>query len=220
MFRLIKWFTEAEARHQGMENWEVSLPELDAFVGILYVRGAIGGKNLPIDFLWSEKYGNTFIRETMCRRRFKEIHRFIRFDDKTIRRERLQTDKFALVSSIWDRFIDNCLRCYKGGVNLTIDEQLLPSKCRCPITQYMPNKPDKFGIKFWMLVDAESKYICNAKPYLGKEEGRPRNEPLGAHVIMTFMEPYIKKGHNVTCDNFFTSLYLARQLSKFTLWER
>jgi hypothetical protein len=33
----------------------------------------------------------------------------------------------------------------------------------------MPNKPDKFGIKFWLLVDVESKYIVNGFPYLGKD---------------------------------------------------
>jgi len=31
---------------------------------------------------------------------------------------------------------------------------------------------------------------------------------------MTLMEPYLNKGYNVTCDNFFTSLQLARELAK------
>ena len=33
----------------------------------------------------------------------------------------------------------------------------------------MPNKPDKFGIEFWMAVDAETKYLYSSFPYLGKE---------------------------------------------------
>ena len=33
----------------------------------------------------------------------------------------------------------------------------------------MASKPDKFGIKFWCLADTESKYLCNAFPYLGKD---------------------------------------------------
>ena len=38
----------------------------------------------------------------------------------------------------------------------------------------MPNKPDKFGIKFWLAVDVDTKYILNAIPYLGKEESRAK----------------------------------------------
>jgi hypothetical protein len=47
----------------------------------------------------------------------------------------------------------------KPGQNLTADEQLFPSKVRCRFTQYMVNKPDKYGIKFWMLVDNDAKYL-------------------------------------------------------------
>jgi len=36
----------------------------------------------------------------------------------------------------------------------------------------MPNKPDKFGIKFWLASDVETKYVVNGFPYLGKDETR------------------------------------------------
>ena len=44
-----------------------------------------------------------------------------------------------------------------------MDEQLFPTKAHCRFTQYMANKPYKFGIKFWIAVDLESKYVLNAK---------------------------------------------------------
>ena len=37
---------------------------------------------------------------------------------------------------------------------------------------YMANMPDKFGINFWLLADAQSKYLCNGKPYLGRDPSR------------------------------------------------
>ena len=40
---------------------------------------------------------------------------------------------------------------------------------RCKFIQYMPNKPDKFDIKFWMAFDEESKYLYNGFSYLGKD---------------------------------------------------
>ena len=74
----------------------------------------------------------------------------------------------------------------------------------------MPNKPDKFGIKFWIIAEPNSKYCLNLKPYLGKDEERVTS--LGTHVVMTLMEPYFCRGYNVTMDNFCTSVELAQKL--------
>src|ERR1044072_1530924 len=74
----------------------------------------------------------------------------------------------------------------------------------------MGNKPDKFGIKFWILADLTTKYCLNMDPNLGKNERRKEN--LGTHVVMKLIEPYVGRGYNVTTDNFFTSLDLARKL--------
>ena len=90
--------------------------------------------------------------------------------------KRLQTDKFALISEIWNRFISNSQACYKLYENTSIDEQLLPTKVRCRFTQYILNKPHKFGIKFWLAVDVQTKYILNGFPYMGKDETRCSRE--------------------------------------------
>ena len=80
---------------------------------------------------------------------------------------------------------------------------------RCPFIQYIPQKPAKFGIKFWMLCDATTYYVLRAFPYVGKEEDLA-STGLGEFVTLTLMEPYRNAGLNVTCDNFFTSLSLAK----------
>ena len=98
------------------------------------------------------------------------------------------------------------------GFDLTIDKQLFPCETRCPFIQFMPKKPDKLGIKFWLLVDAKSKYLCNGKPYLGKDPTRTRENDLPANVCLWLMQPFVKKGYNVTMDNFFTSINLADKL--------
>jgi hypothetical protein len=148
----------------------------------------------------------------MSRNRFSEIQRFLRFDLKETRSEHLGNDKFALASEIWDRFIENSIACYTPGPNITADEQLFPTKARCRWTQYMPAKPGKFGIKFWLAADVETKYLLNGFPYLGKDETRPVNLSVGEHVVLRLMEPYLGKGRNVTTDRFFTSGPLLEKL--------
>ena len=78
----------------------------------------------------------------------------------------------------------------------------------------MANKPDKFGIKFWLLADAQSKYLCNGKPYLGRHPSRSRCSDLPGDVCLTLLQPYCKKGYNVAIDNYFTSLKLAEELTQ------
>ena len=108
--------------------------------------------------------------------------RFLPFHMRSTRLSRLQTDEFALISAIWDKFVENCILCYKPGENITVDEQLFPTKARCRFAQYMVSKPDKFGINFWVAVGLESKYMLNAISYLGKNEIRPATQRLSGSV--------------------------------------
>lgn len=76
----------------------------------------------------------------------------------------------------------------------------------------MPNKLDKFGIKFWLASDVSSKYIVNGFPYLGKDEGRESLVPLGEFVTLKLAKPYMGHGRNITTENFFTSMSLVSKL--------
>ena len=49
-------------------------------------------------------------------------------------------------------------------------------------------------------------------PYLGKNPERPSDESLATFVVKTLLGNYLNMGYNVTCDNFFTSADLAKQL--------
>ena len=209
--RHIKKCTISFARLENSE-WNVTDSELDVFLGLIYLRGSMNAHKYPLDLLWSDRFGRKEFNDTMPRNRFREIKKYIRFDNRATRRERLADDKFALMSRVLNRIVENSQKCFIPQESLTIDEQLFPTKSRCRFTQYMPNKPDKFGIKFWILADLKTKYCLNVQPYLGKDESRV--ESLGTHVVLKLMEPYYGKGYNVTTDNFFTSKQFAEELLK------
>ena len=75
----------------------------------------------------------------------------------------------------------------------------------------MPNKPGKFGIKFCLMSEVNSKYLVNGFPYLGKDSDRI-DVSLGKHVVLKLMKDYLNRGYNITADNFFTSLPLVKTL--------
>ena len=124
----------------------------------------------------------------MSRFAYKEIRNFLQFDIKSTRSSRSQNDKFTHIQDIFDRFVMNCRKVYTPSFSLTIDEQLLPIKSCCPFIVLMPNKPGKFGIKFWMLAKVHSKYVVNIIPYLGTQEKQSRDSPLAESVVMKITE--------------------------------
>ena len=80
----------------------------------------------------------------------------------------------------------------------------------------MPNKPDKIGMKFWILAQVNSKDVCNILPYLGALEKEQRNgRPLSEDVVMRLTSNLDRNGgYNITTDNFFTCVHLAGLLSQ------
>ena len=103
---------------------------------------------------------------------------------------------------------------YKPGAFITVNKQLFPSEARCPFTQYVASKPDKFGQKYWLALDKESKYLINGFPYVGKDKMRSSIKCVSDRVVMQLLHPYLCKGRNVTTDSYFTSVKLANQLKE------
>ena len=95
---------------------------------------------------------------------------------------------------------------------MSIDEHLMGFRERVPFRVYMGNKPDKYGIKIWMMCDVETHYALNFQVYTGKEgETAERNQ--GKRVVLDLSES-LPPGRGITTDNFFTGVDLAQELLK------
>ena len=73
----------------------------------------------------------------------------------------------------------------------------------------MASKPDKFGQKYWLAVDKESKYMINDFPYVERDELRSANYRVSNRFMMQLMRPYLCKGGNVTTGSYFIYLKLS-----------
>ena len=142
----------------------VDLDELKALLGLLYFTGVQQWNHLHMDELWSERFGKKLFRSTMCEKRFKFLLANLRFDDKATRTERLREHKLAPIKELWNAFSANCREYYSPSTNCTIDEQLLSFRGRFHARVYIPNKPDKCGIKIVICNDAQTNYMISAEP--------------------------------------------------------
>lgn len=148
----------------------------------------------------------------MSLKRFKTINQCIRFDDKEERAEARFRDKLAPIRKVYDKWLNRVKMCYTPGRTVTVDEQLLPFRGRCPFTQYIPSQPHKYGIKLWMACDAATYYAWNVEIYIGRDRNCAPEVNQGERVVLSLTEGLACR--NITCDNFFTSYHLAEELQK------
>ena len=99
-------YTKAGAKRQN-DSIRFTIKDIYAFIGLLFLRGASGAAKISVTDLWSHKWGFAFYRNVMPREKFIKIMKYIRFDQRSTRHKRLESDKFALISEIWNSFVSN-----------------------------------------------------------------------------------------------------------------
>ncbi|XP_044589814.1 piggyBac transposable element-derived protein 3-like isoform X2 [Cotesia glomerata] len=216
--KAISTYTAYNEKNPGKKQlvWKnLELQEFYAFLAILITSGANNSNTDNAMDMW-QTYSYPLYRAAMSINRFWNIIRFIRFDDANTRAQRMETDKAAPIRDIWTMLNSNLAKHYKPTECLTIDEQLYPYRGRTRFTQYIPSKPAKYGIKVWWICDAENLYPLTGQLYTGKSsEGREKN--VGERVVKDLVAPYKGSGRNITMDNYFTTLPLAKSLLSWNL---
>ena len=153
---------------------ETTRDEILAVIGILYLIGVKHGNRANCRELWKDDgTGMIITRATFSYKRFLFLLRSIRFDDLSTRNEREKSDKLAAIRNVYDIFLGNCRNNYNHSEFTTIDEMLFAFRGRCGFVQYMPQKPAKYGLKFYGLCDSKTFYTSNFEIYCGKQKPGP-----------------------------------------------
>ena len=76
----------------------------------------------------------------------------------------------------------------------------------------MKSKPYRYGIKIWVNCKSPSEYVWDSQVYTGQISFAPEKK-RGQRVVLDLVKG-LGQGYGVTCDNFFTSLELAKELAK------
>ena len=91
---------------------------------------------------------------------------------------------------------------YLPEQNLSIDKQMIGTKSRISIIQYMPKKPNKFGSKIWVLCEVETGYCLQFQIYNGKSKTVGAEHGLSYRVVFYLLDNYLDKNFQVYFDNF------------------
>lgn len=197
------------------ESWKpLTEVEFWAFLGLVIHAGVQKQADVPIRELFLDGRADPIYKATMSVNRFEEIKSFMRFDDRATREARkAEMGKLAPIKQLFDLFLKNLCMPYEPNKELTEDEQQFGFCGNCPVLQFNPSKPEKYGIKIFWICDAVNGYALNGKIYPGKENGVVSRD-LGSKITKELAAPFYNTGRVLTMDNFFTSLPLVEFLAE------
>ena len=208
--------TNTLANSSRFRLWErqgkVTLSEIKGFLAVILNMGLV--RKPSIKDYWQKRFGSTntpWCRKMFSRNRFQLIYRFFHLVNNRVTPQRNSDfyDQAAWFKPIMQHANNVFKRYISPNRELSVDEALVGTKARSMMTQYIPTKSRKFGIKLWVLVEAVSGYIIHFFPYRGRRyDPVPNGEMQGTHVVMKLLREsdLLEKWHHVFCDNFFTSL--------------
>ncbi|CAF0978925.1 unnamed protein product [Brachionus calyciflorus] len=110
MIKTIVNHTNEEAENKK-SDFKLSEIDLLFFMAVLLCRGVFCLK-MSLKRIWSIKYSFPMVRTFCSKNKFVLIMRFLRFDNKTQRKSRVEGDKFTLIRSVWKLFIENSISSF------------------------------------------------------------------------------------------------------------
>ena len=166
------------------------------------MAGVMRASHLHYLDLWTvDGTGVEMFRHTMSYKRFLFILRCLRLDDVRTRNERVKEDHLAPVREFSTMLEDKFQKAYSLGENVTIDETLVGFRGRFKGKVYMPNKPNKYGIKIQTMADARTFYLHSFEIYGGKKTGPYIVSHSPNDIVKRLVNKIKGSGRNITTDN-------------------
>lgn len=212
-----RYYDQQKATDPGKHKrpWApVTRDEMEAFIGMIILMGIV---KLPrFEMYWSQDklIHQESIANIMSQTRFLQIWRYFHLADNAVAIPRGTDgfDKIYRVRNFLNIILINIRDEYRLGMNIAIDETMVPHKGKLAFKQYIKNKPTKWGIKLWVLSEATTGYVYRFQVYLGKEHGQQPEKHLARRVVRDLTVTETGKNHHLYMDNFYTDPHFFLEL--------
>ena len=208
----------ANARYNRNSKWPVvDVQEMYVFLA-LCIAMSVSPKGSERSHFASESRGGYVpqnLGRFMTQTRFNQIKLALRFNNSLLDVPYTQPghDKLFKLRPVIDGLNTQCKANMQLPGWFSTDEFMVPSFHRTFLRQFMPNKPDRYGMKGWSICDAVTGYMFDFEIYAGKRPGESGEKGLGQRVVEGLVErTNVPVGSVVAMDRFFTSPALVRSL--------
>ncbi|XP_043923844.1 piggyBac transposable element-derived protein 5-like isoform X2 [Protopterus annectens] len=158
-------------------------------------------------------YGNYPIGKIMPRVRFEKIRQYFHLNDNTTNPPKGHPghDKLHPIRPVMKLLLKTFKTQYNLHREVSVDEAVVAFRGNLTFRQHIPAKPQKYGVRVWVLADGHNGYISNLHVHTGKEEGISE-DGLAHLVLMKLTKTLHGKYHHVYFDSYFTSVSVAKAL--------
>lgn len=191
--------------------------EIEQLIGVLLFMGIYPNSQYRV--YWSQASPMPQITKALEGgvNRFESLKRFLHFNNNENIPDRspMEYDKLYKVRPVINSVLEKCKALENEEYN-SIDEQMIPTKCKSSIKQYLPKKTHKWGYKVFTRCGA-SGIVYNFEIFVGKS---PNNQPpsslgITGDLVMRLCENMQKHQNYKLCfDNYFTSLPVLKKLQE------
>ncbi|KAG0431254.1 PiggyBac transposable element-derived protein 4 [Dictyocoela muelleri] len=184
----------------------VSHSELKTFVAINIYMGI--DKKPELKNYWikcTNTYGSKFVQQNMSYSRYTEINKCLSLSSikKGFKHEKRDIDDSTKKIINYLNELFNSL--YSPNQELSIDEGICKYQGRYSFKTYMPNKPIKVGMKFYILADSKTSFVLNFRLYTRKYLSIK-------DTVQDLLKNHTGKNHTLYMDNYYNSFDLAKIL--------
>ncbi|KAF7691543.1 PiggyBac transposable element-derived protein 4 [Cucumispora dikerogammari] len=184
----------------------ITLHEIKIFIAINLYMGIV--KINEIKTYWNKNiclFGSSFVQEKMSYVRYTEINTNLSLatvvkSDTSEKRDIGSATKKIII------YLNNKFNeIYTPNQELSIDEGMCKYQGRYSFKTYMPAKPIKVGMKFYLLADSKTSYIMNIKLYTGKYSSIK-------DTVSDLLSNHTGKNYTLYMDNYYNSIALCEDL--------
>ena len=145
-----------KSRLRGRRKNIHTVAELIQFISLLKIMGIINYPKIEDHWVMSWPYCNDNFSRIMSRDRFSLLMKFLHLNDnkKCIKKGDTGYDPIYKLLPLYDALLKNFKLSYKLGKELSVNESMVSYKGRIWFIQYMPKKPNKWGMKAFVQTDA------------------------------------------------------------------
>jgi hypothetical protein len=198
-----------------MRDWEpTDANEMKAFLALTILMGLVVKADLDEYWTTSPLVETPFFGAVMSRNRFELLLKFFHIADSSGAKKKGEEgyDPLYRIRLLHDRYLKRSQETYTPEQNLALDEATMLWKGHVSYRVHNPNKPDKFGVKLYVVCESSSGYIVNWQVYTGKTED-PQEHGHTYRVVIDLLPDHLRgKGYRVYMDRYYSSPKLFHDL--------
>ena len=204
--------------HSRMRDWKpVTKDEMYVVLALFMLMGIIQKPTLRSYFSKNYILATPIFGFIISVDQFESICNFMHFNNNDHIGTYQGPSKLFKIYPVLSHLNTKFQSLYLPGQNIAIDESLTLWRGRLSFRQYIPLKSSKFGIKSYELCESSSGYLWSFIIYTGKDTVFQTAFISGdtnktATIVLSLVEPLLKKGRTLWMDNFYNSPALAQRL--------